>query len=161
MEDFMKRLSMAIAAALCATAALAGPDKPKVNFVPATKLLADIRKAPPTSPNTATINYLKGQNYAAMVARRTAPDRSEVHKTRMDIWYVVEGGGTLVTGGSLVEPTETEPNELRGSGISGGDERRISKGDFVTIPAGVPHWIRSIDGKEIIYLVVKVAPSAQ
>lgn len=51
--------------------------------------------------------------------------------------------------------TETEPDEFRGPTIVGGDERRIGKGDFVRIPAGVPHWISKIEGTEIIYLVVK------
>jgi quercetin dioxygenase-like cupin family protein len=55
----------------------------------------------------------------------------------------------------LSEPTETEPDEFRGPRITGGDERQIATGDFVRIPAGVPHWIRKIDGDEFLYLVVK------
>src|SRR5512142_2024778 len=154
----MKRWFVLFAVAACVTAAAAGPDEPKVNYVPASKLLADIRQAPLTESNMAKIDFLNAKGYAAMVARRTKPDRSELHKTQLDVWYVVEGGGTLVTGGSLVEPRETEPNELRGSGITGGEARRIAKGDVVTIAPGVPHWIKSIAGKEIIYFVVKVTP---
>jgi quercetin dioxygenase-like cupin family protein len=45
---------------------------------------------------------------------------------------------------------------LRGRGISGGEERHVAKGDFVRIPTGVPHWLRTIDGGEIVYLVVKI-----
>ncbi len=155
----MKLLSLSLATALLATVTLAGPNEPKVNYVSASKLLADVRQAPEAGPNTAAVNYLSAPGYAAVVVRRTKPDRAEVHKTQMDIWHVVEGSGTLVTGGSMVEPSETEPNELRGRAISGGEERHVSKGDFLTIPSGVPHWIRSIDGKEIIYLVVKVTPA--
>jgi len=91
----------------------------------------------------------------ADVLRRTKPYRAEVHKHFVDMWYVIEGEGTLVTGGSLSAATETEPDEFRGSTIVGGEERHIAKGDFVRIPAGVPHWISKIDGTEIIYLVVK------
>ncbi len=157
----MKRWSVLLVLALSLTAAATGADEPKVNYVPAVKLLTDIRKAPLTEANIAVINYLKVGDYAAMVARRTRPDRSELHKKQLDVWYVVEGGGTLVTGGSLVEPRETEPGELRGSGITGGEERRIAKGDVVTIAPGVPHWIKSIAGKEIIYFVVKITPTEQ
>lgn len=71
------------------------------------------------------------------------------------MWYVIEGQGALVTGGALSAATETEPDELREPTIVGGEERRISKADFVRIPAGVPHWINKIEGTEIIYLVVK------
>jgi mannose-6-phosphate isomerase-like protein (cupin superfamily) len=129
-----------------------------VNFVSAQQLLADIRKAPEAAPHIATKSYLDAPGYQAVVVRRTAPGGAEVHKHMMDIWYVIDGGGELVTGGSPIEARETGPGELRGSGISGGRARHVSKGDFVTIPAGVPHWVRGIDGKEIIYLVVKVKP---
>ena len=57
----------------------------------------------------------------------------------------------------MVEQVTISKDELRGRGIAGGDERHIAPGDFVRIPAGVPHWIRKIDGDEIYYLVVKVA----
>ena len=71
-------------------------------------------------------------------------------------WYVTEGGGVLVTGGTLTDPTESAPGEIRATGLAGGYERKIAKGDFVRIPAGVPHWVHKIDGKEIVYLIVKV-----
>ena len=51
--------------------------------------------------------------------------------------------------------TEIEPDEFRGPAIVGGEERHIAPGDFVRIPADVPHWISKIEGKEIIYLIVK------
>ncbi len=157
----MKRWSVLLVLAMFLGSAATGADESKVNYVPASKLLADVRKAPPEGPGISVVHYLNDPRYAAMVARRTRPGGSEVHRTQMDIWYVVEGGGTLVTGGSLVEPQEIEPNELRGSGITGGNARRIAKGDFVTIPPGVAHWIKSINGNEIIYLVVKVMPDNQ
>lgn len=91
----------------------------------------------------------------ADVVRRTAPYRAQVHKRLVDTWYVIRGEGTLVTGGSLSEPTQTEADEFRGPGIVGGEERHIAPGDFVRIPAGVPHWISKIDKTEIIYLNVQ------
>ena len=87
--------------------------------------------------------------------RRTKPYHAEIHKHLVDTWYVIEGEGTLVTGGSLSAATEIEPDEFRGPAIVGGEERHIAPGDFVRIPAGVPHWISKVEGTEIIYLVVK------
>jgi len=155
----MKRFSVMIALAMCVSASFAGPNEPPVNFVPAAKLLADVRKAPETAPNVGVMTYLSTPGYSAIFVRRAKPDKSELHTKQLDIWYVVEGGGTLVTGGSLVDSKETEPNEVRGKSISGGTTRHVAKGDFVTIPANVPHWISAIDGKEIIYMVVKVTES--
>ena len=56
-----------------------------------------------------------------------------------------------------MDGTQTAPGEIRGSGISGGEERTIAKGDFIRVPPGVPHWVKKIEGKEIVYIVVKYA----
>ncbi len=161
----MRILAVALLVVVHATA----QDTSKVIFIPAKKLLSDIRKAPEQRSNTSWIDYADTPQCLVTVVRRPAPGRAEVHKGTTDIvWYVIEGGGTLVTGGSLTEPIETEPNELRGHtaevpsdlrgrGISGGEQRHVAKGDFVSIPAGIPHWLSKIDG-EIVYLVVKVPP---
>ncbi|HXN23619.1 MAG TPA: cupin domain-containing protein [Candidatus Dormibacteraeota bacterium] len=132
----------------------------KVVFVSAKQLQSDIHKAPEATPGVSIINLSETPAYSALVARRTKTGLAEVHKSMIDVWYVIEGGGTLVTGGSLVETSETAPGELRGKSVSGGEDREIAKGDIVTIPAGVPHWVRKIDGQQIVYLVVKV-PSAK
>lgn len=129
----------------------------KVVFVPAKQLASEIHKAPERRPSISWIDFTDTPKYLASVIRRTAPDRAEIHKRMTDLWYVIEGGGVLVTGGSLTNANQTEPDELRGRSISGGEGRQIGKGDFVKIPAGVPHWVRKIDGKELVYLVVKVA----
>ena len=146
-----------LAAALLVAAQAAAQDALNVVFVPTKQLQSDIHKAPQRGPGLSYIDLVKTPEYLADITRRTAPGLAEVHKGVTDIWYVVEGGGTLVTGGSLTGVTETSPGELRGSGVSGGEERKIAKGDFVRIPAGVPHWVRKIDGEEILYLVVKVS----
>lgn len=132
-------------------------DAPRVIFVPARQLASEIHQAPERRPSTSWIDFVDTPMYSATVIRRTASDRAEVHKVMTDVWYVIEGAGTLVTGGSLTDASQTEPDELRGRTISGGEERRVEKGDFVMIQSGVPHWVRKIDGKELVYLVVKVA----
>ena len=50
-----------------------------------------------------------------------------------------------MAGGAQISPGQT-----RGSGISGGEERKIAKGDFIRVPPGVPHWVKKIEGKEIV-----------
>lgn len=155
----MKRFCVTIALAMCVSASFAGPNEPRVNFVPASKLLTDVQKAPENPPNVRVLTYLSSPGYSAIFVRRDKPGKAELHTKQLDIWYVVEGSGTLVTGGSLVDSKDTEPGEVRGKSISGGTTRHLAKGDFATIPANVPHWISAIDGKEIIYMVVKVTES--
>lgn len=93
--------------------------------------------------------------YKIHASRREAAGVGEVHVRDTDILYVLEGQATLVTGGTLVEPREVAPDELRGSAIAGGEAREIAKGDVVIVPNGTPHWFRSVQ-PPVLYYVVKV-----
>jgi mannose-6-phosphate isomerase-like protein (cupin superfamily) len=92
--------------------------------------------------------------------RRTKPTAAEIHEAFDDVWYVLEGAGTLVTGGTVVDAATASPGEIRGPSVKGGETRRVQKGDFVYIPAGTPHWISAVDGPELLYTVVKVPAKA-
>jgi mannose-6-phosphate isomerase-like protein (cupin superfamily) len=90
------------------------------------------------------------------------------HDKVSEVYQVLEGSGTLVTGGTIVNPqrrtsTQEEVTLINGPGVSGtsiegGVSRRISKGDMVIIPAGTPHWFSEIQ-ETITYTVVRVDPS--
>ena len=95
-------------------------------------------------------------NYQMSVAYRNASGEAELHHTRNDIFYVVSGGCTLVTGGTVEKPRTTQPHEVRGPAVAGGQKRKLGPGDFVSIPAGVPHQMLLDPGGEITYAVVKV-----
>lgn len=93
--------------------------------------------------------------YKIHASRREAPGVGEVHVKDTDILYVLEGSATLVTGGTLLDPKEVAPGEIRGSAISGGETREIAKGDVVVVPNGTPHWFRAVR-PPVLYYVVKV-----
>jgi mannose-6-phosphate isomerase-like protein (cupin superfamily) len=80
---------------------------------------------------------------------------AEVHTLDADIIHVLDGSATLVTGGTVENAKPTAPGEIRGTAISNGDERLISKDDVLIIPAGTPHWFKSVPGP-LNYYVVKV-----
>jgi hypothetical protein len=67
---------------------------------------------------------------------------------------VVDGEATIVTGGTMVGGKETQPNQLRGTSIDGGQAYHLKKGDSITIPAGVPHWFKDVP-QSIQYFTVK------
>ena len=96
-----------------------------------------------------------GRTYMVHTSRRTTPGQAEIHTRDTDVIYVVDGSATLVTGGVAVGAKETEPDEVRGSAIEGGETRRITKGDVITVPAGTPHWFKDVKGP-IAYYTVKV-----
>jgi mannose-6-phosphate isomerase-like protein (cupin superfamily) len=134
----------------------AGQNAANVVVVPAKQIDTDIHKAPSNDMGESEINLIeRTSDHAAILLRRTAPGKAEVHETETDVWYVVDGGCTFVSGGSLIGGAQISPGQIRGSGIAGGDERKIAKGDFIRVPAAVPHWVKKIEGKEIVYIVVK------
>lgn len=133
---------------------------PPATFFTADQLLQAIRSAPDASPGHPELRAARlfaTPGYSVMEVRRTGPEKAEVHVSMADVWYVLRGSATVVTGGSLIDSTPTDPGELRGSGVSGGESRTVHAGDVVVVPAGVPHWTRSVEGPEVVYLVVKVA----
>ena len=77
-------------------------------------------------------------HYKVMVSTRTGGGEAEQHARETDIFYVVEGSATFVTGGTIVGAHETAPDQTRGAGL-----------------AGVPHWFKAVDGR-VRYFVVKV-----
>jgi glc operon protein GlcG len=96
-----------------------------------------------------------GRNYMVHASRREKPGQVEVHVLDTDVIYVQNGSATLVTGGTMVGGKTTEPNEVRGESISGGETRTIARGDVITVPNGTPHWFEAVSGP-LTYYVVKV-----
>jgi len=95
------------------------------------------------------------RNYMVNTSRRDKPGLAEIHTLDTDIIYVTEGTATFVTGGTATEPREISPNEIRGSGIDGGETRQLSKGDVIIVPNGVPHWFKEVGGT-FLYYTIKV-----
>ena len=94
-------------------------------------------------------------NFIIMAASRDKAGEVEVHNLDTDIFYMLSGTATLVTGGTTVEPKTTAPEEIRGKSIDGGEPHRVSEGEVIVIPHGVPHWFKEVHGA-LQYFVVKV-----
>jgi quercetin dioxygenase-like cupin family protein len=99
---------------------------------------------------------LKAEGYKVMLSTRAAGGEAEVHATDTDVFHVLSGTAVFVTGGTVVDGKVTAPGETRGPSIRGGETRTLAAGDVLVIPAGTPHWFRSVEGK-VQYFVVKVA----
>lgn len=94
-------------------------------------------------------------------AQQTAIAHSQV----TEIYYVLDGAGTFVTGGAITGATPAAPDgstvkvlvgpSTTGSGIQNGQSRAIGPGDVIIVPPGVPHWFSAIE-KDLNYLVFRV-----
>jgi glc operon protein GlcG len=115
-----------------------------VTYIPASKVTAAFAKGEP---------LLENGFYKVHASFRDAPGKVEVHQRDTDIIYVLEGGATIVTGGTVVEGTTTAPDEIRGGAIRGGEERQLVKGDVLIVPNGVPHWFTRVRAPFRYYVV--------
>jgi mannose-6-phosphate isomerase-like protein (cupin superfamily) len=95
---------------------------------------------------------------------QTLPGRPIRHQTSVtEIYYIVSGTGTLVTGGVIEQEESTGNSRLTGrpnfagSGISGGVSRQVVPGDVIVIPGNTPHWFSSLD-TDIRYLIFRPDP---
>jgi len=112
-------------------------------------------------------NVSIGVVHRAKTSGKDAPSGIE-HAQITEVYHVIEGNGTLVTGGTLDNPREIQAESpvvtvlngpsTGGSGIQGGVSRKIGPGDVVIIPPNTPHWFSEITTDQIVYLVVRVDP---
>lgn len=170
----MRGMSMvAFLSAVCAvTPAMAGAQtKP----LPAVDVMAaDIQarigptRKPGTLPNIRVVDA-GGHNIAIGALHRVEGTRQPVavHYKVSEVYQVMKGAATLVTGGTVVNAKERPadspqvrqqdgPGET-GTAIVGGTSQEVKEGDVIIIPAGTPHWFSKIDGS-ITYTVIRFDP---
>jgi mannose-6-phosphate isomerase-like protein (cupin superfamily) len=128
------------------------PAKDGTMYFPAEKTAAGWAKGGPLI-ETATFKVHTSR-------REGKPGEAEVHNVDSDIFYIIEGKATIVTGGTLVDGKTTAANEQRGPRIQGGLTRQVAKGDILIIPNGVPHWFSETSAPFLYYTVKVTSPSA-
>ena len=117
-------------------AAQAAPPQP-VLFKSAADVAALIAKAR-AERKEGQANF--GQNivrlapYNANLEYRASVGNASIHEHEAELFYVVDGSGTMVTGGKMA-----------GTAIEGGVSRTIAKGDFILVPENTPHWFSAIN----------------
>jgi len=98
----------------------------------------------------------KYPHHYTMLAYRQHSGGGELHQNFADIFFILDGHATVVTGGSLVDGKTAGPGEIRGKSVEGGARQELKAGDVVHIPAGMPHQTLVEDGASVTYFVVKV-----
>ncbi len=106
-------------------------------------------------------------NVAVGILHRTGDNDSDgelsgmIHTQLSEVYYILSGGGTLLTGGEIMNATEPGPDRIVGPTFGGdssnGRVRQVSAGDIVIIPAGVLHgWTLIPD--QVTYLSFRPDP---
>jgi len=95
-----------------------------------------------------------GSNNAAIEIWKK-PGKPAVHPDQAEYAIVLEGAGTLVSGGTMPDREMRNPTLVEGSRIDGGTTRTLAPGDVILVPAGVPHWF-GITGERLVLLGIKL-----
>lgn len=133
-------------------------DRTKATVFSAADLAAGLARLPPDRA-AASVRVFSLAPYNVNVERRLAkPQGASLHEAQAELFYVIEGAATLLTGGSLVAPTRNGSN-LAGTGIEGGTRQAFGKGDFLIVPSGVAHQF--VDIQVPVQLMAIYLPNPQ
>ncbi len=91
------------------------------------------------------------QPYMSLVQLNADVTPANIHEKEAEFFYVVEGSGTVMLGGKLVNEKRVNEANRNGTGGEGGEVLAVSKGDFFWAPANTLHWFNTI--KEPLIMV--------
>jgi mannose-6-phosphate isomerase-like protein (cupin superfamily) len=97
--------------------------------------------------------------HRVMVSFRARNGEVEIHEKWADVFLVLSGSATLVTGGTVQSARIIAPGETRGDSIQEGNSQELRQGDVVHVPAGTPHQFLVSSDKTITSMVFKIQES--
>jgi hypothetical protein len=150
----MKRLLLTlwVLAPLPATAQpVAAPIKLYSSAADVQALVAQARAEHKGGNTVKIIGNVPG--YPVQLEFRTSTTPPSIHPAQDELIEVIGGGCTLITGGTLTDISPGNGKTLSGKVIEGGSPRKITKGDYVLVPANTPHQYTEIQGELITVAV--------
>lgn len=98
------------------------------------------------------------RNHFLSIVHRSGYSWAESHDSIADFYIILDGSGTLLLGGEMIEPITLDgrPGEWRAPELDGAEARVLGKGDMINIPSHVPHQWDLSDDEAVTYVIVKV-----
>jgi len=149
----MRFVGFGIALVVSIAAAQAQEPAPVKTFSSAADVQALIAKAKSERKDGQPLvleRILQLAPYNANLEYRASVGPAAIHEKEAEVFYVIDGSGTMVTGGKLANEKRTNPENLTGTGIEGGTPREVAKGDFIIVPENTAHWFQSINGAIVL-----------
>ncbi len=117
------------------------------------KLLLEEARTGDGSANLTLTHY---RDHYTLLAAHAKSGVAEQHNRYADFVIVLDGEGTELTGGTMVDRTDAPNGEIRGSKLEGATPHLLHKGDIFHIPAGTPHQMIVAAGQSITEFVIKI-----
>jgi len=157
---------MRILPAICLLAGFASPvfaqapaptNRSEATHFRAADLHAALAKLPTDRPATSVRVFTLDPYNVGVEQRQPLTQGAASHADRAELFYVIDGSGTMVTGGTIADGKLNGVN-TQGTTISGGTRLEFAKGDFIMVPSGVPHQF--VDLKSAVQVMSLYLPNA-
>lgn len=154
---------MRVLAFVCICVALSAPafaqrgvqppptDRTKASYMSAAEVADAIAKVPKDRANSSVRVFTLAPYNVNIEHRQPMAQGASMHPETSELFYVIEGSATMLTGGTLVGET--------GKTIEGGVSQKFGKGDWLMVPSGVNHQF--IDIKSPITILSLHLPNAK
>jgi mannose-6-phosphate isomerase-like protein (cupin superfamily) len=90
--------------------------------------------------------------YHASLEYRPAKAPAAVHEKDLELMYVIQGTGTVLTGGTLKDAKRTNASNLSGPDIEGGKSFPFAPGAIVIVPQNTPHQVIPAPGSALVLM---------
>jgi mannose-6-phosphate isomerase-like protein (cupin superfamily) len=113
-------------------------DRTKATHFRAADLQAALAKLPTDRPNAVARVFTLDPYTLGVEQRQPVAQGAAAHADRAELFYVIKGSGTMLTGGTISDGKQSGAN-TQGTTITGGTRITFNTGDFIMVPSGVPH----------------------
>jgi mannose-6-phosphate isomerase-like protein (cupin superfamily) len=117
---------------------------------------AYLRKMARASEGWAAETIRESPGHRAVLVVRLRNSDAEMLDGVAQMFFVLEGRATLITGGAIEKPRKAGPGQTTGSGIHGGTHQELRPGDVVHISGGVPVQVLVAGEKPFSCLVIQM-----
>jgi mannose-6-phosphate isomerase-like protein (cupin superfamily) len=118
-----------------------------------------LRQLAAQGDGSASETLEKYPHHYTMLAFRSHSGGAELHQNFADLFYILDGHATVLTGGQVVDPKTTGGGEIRGASVKDAKSQELKAGEVVHIPANMPHQMTVAEGESVTYFVVKIEES--
>lgn len=132
---------------------------PPAIYKPGAEVMAELEEAARSSSSAAGVSVTISPGISVRRRMSGMAQYAVLHPYSVEIYRILEGSGTLVTGGLLIPPlAESTSDDIMRTlnGIEGGLAREVRAGDILVLQPGTPHWFSTIDGEAITYMESRV-----
>jgi mannose-6-phosphate isomerase-like protein (cupin superfamily) len=133
-------------------------DRTRATLFSAADLQAALAKLATDRPAASVRVFTLDPYNVAVEQRQPRAQGAASHADRAEFFFVIDGAGTMLTGGTIADGKASGVN-TQGTTITGGTRLEFKKGDFIMVPSGVPHQF--VDLKAAVHVMSIYLPNAK